>query len=217
MQTASRTRLRKYLNEKNYQRPANLSSDLSIGSRVSGWKPGSLFKGTFSQKLCTLKDILYDGEIYVELHTHGILLTRHGRSYSIHNSQVIDIDTISSTEIEKQRKSVIGEAAVGAFIGGPVGAVLGGLSGLFGTDDVWVDKEYVIITFWDVVTDAPQCIMVSREEGYTVDEFIELQKELTEHPVMEMEIKKEKTPVFPIIIAFCLYVAVVVFAFVFVA
>lgn len=67
--------------------------------------------------------------------------------------QICAADVINETEIKERGKSVIGRAAVGGLLLGPLGAVIGGISGT-GTKKRKEEKNFFVINYHP--TDASQ-------------------------------------------------------------
>lgn len=63
----------------------------------------------------------------------GLLKTKTVRTFKIDNSKIISMDTVSKSNIVTKSKSVVGRGFAGGLIFGPVGAIIGGMSGLGGT------------------------------------------------------------------------------------
>lgn len=151
-------------------------SDLRIGQQITNWKFDAAFKAIYSEQLSTLKGILPSGEANVLLHSHGIRIMVGLSNYDIHNSQIISIVKTSSAELGQVNKSVVGRAVIGDIIMGPLGAIVGGMSGI-GTKSAVVVTQYVAINYWDVTSKTPQTILLSCDGSQAVDAFINRQKE----------------------------------------
>jgi len=67
-------------------------------------------------------------------------------NYEIHNSQIISLKTLSQEELAKVDKSVIGRAVVGGLILGPLGAIIGGMSGI-GNKEKFINKHFTYYKF----------------------------------------------------------------------
>lgn len=137
----------------------DLPDDLNIGKQVTNWSGDAAIKG-FCEPSENVVEELPSGEATVAMHTHGISLLKGVKSYNIHNSQIISLKSMSRTELSQVNKSVIGRAVVGGVILGPLGAIVGGMSGT-GTKEKTRDRHYLIINFWDINTKAAQTILVS--------------------------------------------------------
>ena len=61
-------------------------------------------------------------------------------------SQICGIDILTEEEIVEQSKSVVGRAAVGGLLLGPLGALVGGMSGV-GSKRKTESKSYVVINY----------------------------------------------------------------------
>ena len=82
-------------------------------------------------------------------------------------SQIIHIgyvDRDSLAKMIKKDKSVIGRAVVGCLLLGPLGAIVGGISGI-GTKTKRIKKsEYLVISFWSETSRRPQTLLFSGEK-----------------------------------------------------
>jgi hypothetical protein len=134
-----------------------LPNDLNIGKQI--WSIGASMNGYYDRTENIVGGIPH-GKIMVILHTHGIKIVGGATYYRIHNSQIISLKTASKGGIVSTKKSVIGRAVVGGLILGPVGAIVGGISGI-APKEKFVDKHYLIINYWDAGTKAAQTILVS--------------------------------------------------------
>ena len=77
-------------------------------------------------------------------------------SYNIHYSQIIDAKYSDRTSMVKwieKEKTVIGRAIAGAIICGPIGAIIGGISGI-GKKKIG-NPHYLIVNFWEI-NDSPE-------------------------------------------------------------
>ncbi|MEN6569584.1 MAG: zinc ribbon domain-containing protein [Rikenellaceae bacterium] len=148
----------------------NLPGNLDIGRQITNWAFDAAFEGFFDGRENTLP-VIPSGKVTVLLHTHGIQLMSGLKFYSIHNSQIISLKTVSKEELVKTDKSVIGRAVVGGLILGPLGAIVGGMSGI-GSKEKFINKQYFIINFWDKITQSAQSILISSTEGLKINSFI---------------------------------------------
>lgn len=148
----------------------NLPENLDIGRQITNWAFDAAFEGFFDGRENTLS-VIPSGKVTVLLHTHGIKLMSGLNFYPIHNSQIISLKTVSQEELVKTDKSVIGRAVVGGLILGPLGAIVGGMSGI-GSKEKFINKQYFIINFWDTITQSAQSILISSTEGTKINSFI---------------------------------------------
>ncbi|SBV94863.1 conserved hypothetical protein [uncultured Dysgonomonas sp.] len=146
-----------------------LPSDLNVGKQIVNWGFDAAIKGFYDRMENTISAIPH-GEINVVLHTHGIQVYKGLTFFPIHNSQIISIKTASKGEIVSANKSVIGRAVAGGLILGPLGAIVGGMSGI-GSKDKFVDRYYLIINYWDISTKSAQTILISGQKGQ-IDAFL---------------------------------------------
>lgn len=148
----------------------NLPENLDIGRQITNWAFDAAFEGFFDGRENTLS-VIPSGKVTVLLHTHGIQLMSGLNFYPIHNSQIISLKTVSQEELVKTDKSVIGRAVAGGLILGPLGAIVGGMSGI-GSKEKFINKQYFIINFWDTITQSAQSILISSTEGTKINSFI---------------------------------------------
>jgi hypothetical protein len=133
--------------------------DLSIGGQIVNWGGDAAFSGDFRPEDNVIRTI-NTGGVKVLLHKFGINIA-NGLFISemeIHNSQIISIDFADQSELLKQNKSVIGRAVVGNLLMGPMGAIVGGMSGI-GSKNV-KKNSYLVINFWDRFTKQAQTILI---------------------------------------------------------
>jgi hypothetical protein len=136
-----------------------LPQDLNIGQQITNWSFDAAITGFYDRMENSVLSIPH-GKVNVILHTHGIQVWEGLTSFQIHNSQIISLNTASKGEIVLAGKSVIGRAVVGGLILGPLGAVVGGMSGI-GANEQFIDKHYIIINYWDIDTKSAQSLLIS--------------------------------------------------------
>lgn len=188
--------------------PKSFPTDLSIGQQITNWKFDAAFNGIYSITENTITSIP-SGKVQVLLHTHGVRIFA-GLKFDIHNSQIINIVKTTSAQIVQVNKSVIGRAVVGNLIMGPLGAIVGGMSGI-GTKDKMQVTQYVVINFWDVNTRTPQSILIQCDAIQPVDAFIARQKqEEIINVTEEREPEEEHMPIWSIICIIVIIVSVII-------
>lgn len=162
----------------------NLPADLKIGKHV--WD-SVFFDGYFDGRE-NVNSKISSGKVKVFLHTHGIKIMYGSNFYPIHNAQIISLKKTTQEELTKVDKSVIGRAVVGALILGPLGAIVGGISGI-GSKEKFLNKQYFIINFWDIETKSVQTILISSKENTKIDDFI-----LRQQKEANQNISENRTP-----------------------
>lgn len=105
---------------------------------------------------------------------------------------------------------MVGRAVVGGLIMGPLGAIVGGISGTSMKDSLVV-TQYVVINFWDISTKTAQSILIQCDSDQNIDGFInrqlkESKKNITENRVAE----QEHTPVWMIMGVVIIVISVIV-------
>lgn len=129
----------------------NFQHDLDIGKRL-GYERDCVIDVLFDKnnnnyKTEELKKVII---CTLGLCENGIRISESANTiFTIHKSQIINIEQISEQEIVEQNKSVIGRAIVGGVLTGGIGAVIGGMSGL-GKKQKIIDSYYLIINMWDI-------------------------------------------------------------------
>lgn len=146
-----------------------LPKDFSIGKHITSFAGDTPFDGFYDQKENVISKIPI-GKVSVVLYTHGIQIINGFNIYSIHNSQIISLRKTSKEELAKTDKSVVGRAVVGGLILGPLGAIIGGMSGI-GRKESIENKHYLVINFWDIDSKSAQTILISGE-GWKIGAFI---------------------------------------------
>lgn len=143
-------------------------SDLSVGRLLTDWAGDTVLDGDFDANENVIEGIL-SGTVSVMNTQRGIQIS--GRMYAplvqIHRSQIISLKKSNTHELIQANKSVIGRAVVGGLILGPLGAIVGGMSGL---GSKAVNKSYLIINYWSVNTRKPMSILISTNKN--MDKFI---------------------------------------------
>ncbi len=187
----------------------NLPQNLDIGKQITNWAFDAAFDGFWDGRENTLS-VLPSGKVTVLLHTHGIQIMSGLNFYPIHNSQIISLKTVSKEELVKTDKSVIGRAVVGGLILGPLGAIVGGMSGI-GSKEKFIDKQYFIINFWDITTQSAQSILISSTEKTKMNSFILRQeKENSLNITQGREPEPNTTPIWAIVCIIVFVISIVV-------
>lgn len=181
-----------------------LPSDLSIGKQIVNWAFDAAFVGFYDGRENVISKIP-SGKVDVILFTHGIQIMSGLQFYQVHNSQIISIKRTSHEELINADKSVIGRAVVGGLILGPLGAIIGGMSGI-GSKEKFINKNYFVINFWDAETKSAQTILISSTETTKIDSFILRQQ--NEHNLNETENRQPEANTMPAWAIICFIVIV---------
>lgn len=129
----------------------DLPDDLSIGKGKMR-NPDCFVKGYYESSSGGDFDT---GKLSMWLHEKGLGIYRSvyiTPLLEINYSQIISIDSVRGEEIIKN-KSVLGRAAAGGLLFGPLGAVVGGMSGL---KSVNAYPYMIILVYWDTYTKKPK-------------------------------------------------------------
>lgn len=143
---------------------------MNVGKQIINWGlNAAVLDVQYSYAINNLTYIR-EGKITVAAHTNGIAITGGLDSLYIHHNQIVDMKCIPFQQFEQQNKSVIGRAVVGGLLLGPLGAIVGGMSGI-GTKLKSLGKYVFIINFWDTYSHQLQTIMIPTK--VPVNTFIE--------------------------------------------
>lgn len=189
--------------------PETFPTDLRIGQQITNWTFDAAFEGIYSQTENTITAIP-SGKVQVLLHTHGVRVFGGLNMFDIHNSQIINILKTSSAQLVQANKSVLGRAVVGSVIMGPLGAIVGGMSGLSTKEKLQV-TQYVVINFWDVESRTPQSILIQCDNSQPVDAFIARQKKEENTNVAENRVAEEEhMPIWSILCIIIIIISIIV-------
>ena len=188
-----------------------LPTNLEIGKQIVNWGGNAAFDGVYNQGENLITEIP-SGKVKVILHTHGLKVVKGLTFYPIHNSQIISIKQTSREELSKSDKSVIGRAVVGGLILGPLGAIVGGMSGI-GSKEKLKNQHYLVINYWDKETKSAQTLLISGDKTL-INAFIK--KHEKEELINETENRlpeKDKMPVWGIIAIVVIIVSILIIIF----
>ncbi|MDR3117854.1 MAG: zinc ribbon domain-containing protein [Mediterranea sp.] len=184
-----------------------LPQNLKIGQQITNWSFDASIGGFYDRTENTVSSIPH-GKVNVNLHTHGIQIWAGLTFFPIHNSQIISLNAASKGKIVSTKKSVIGRAVAGGLILGPLGAVVGGMSGI-GTNKQFVDKHYIIINYWDINTKSAQSLLISGDVN-KIYSFIRRHKKEKGINISEnREAKENTTPAWAIICVIVIIISVI--------
>jgi len=188
-----------------------LPTNLEIGKQIVNWGGNAAFGGVYNQGENLITEIP-SGKVKVILHTHGLQVVKGLVFYPIHNSQIISIKQTSREELSKTDKSVIGRAVVGGLILGPLGAIVGGMSGI-GSKEKLKNQHYLVVNYWDKETKAAQTLLIGGDKTL-IHAFIK--KHEKEKIINETENRlpeKDKMPVWGIVAIVIIIVSILIIVF----
>lgn len=136
-----------------------LPHDLSIGKQIVNWSGNAALSCEFRSEDNIIREIT-PGKVHVLLHKKGISINSilFQPYMQIDYSQIISTKFADTTELLRQEKSILGRAVVGSLIMGPLGAIIGGMSGI-GTKSV-EKNSYMVLNYWDKQTNKAQTILM---------------------------------------------------------
>lgn len=163
---------------------------INVGKQVVNWTMDAAAECFYEEEFNSVK-YLKSGKGHIYVHANGLCIDLLYSKLLLSFDQIIDMRYSSYEKIisEKKSKSVIGRAAIGGVLLGPVGAVVGGLSGLGSTEiaNKKIKTEAIAIEFWDVYTHTRQIIAVEVP-------FVNEGNRLIDRVMSEKKERKDNTP-----------------------
>lgn len=150
-----------------------LPTILNAGKQIVNWGFDAGLDGEYYYSENVVHEVP-EGDVKIALHTNGICILKIGHSYYISDQQIINISTASKVQTVTENKNVIGRAIVGDLLFGPLGGVIGGMSGIGGKQKL-KGIHYLIINYWDVISQSVQTLLISTK--CKPDRFIDRYKE----------------------------------------
>ena len=138
---------------------------MNVGKQIANWKGDAYIPNAFFSYDVNSIRAIPEGKVGVAAHTNGICIIGGTSFYYIHHMQIVNMSCVKGEQLISKDKSVIGRAAVGAILLGPLGAIIGGMSGI-GSKVKKVGKFFLVINYWDVVSHQVQTLLVSMTDEY---------------------------------------------------
>ncbi len=167
-------------------------ADLLIGEQITNWEGDTAFSGDFRPEDNVVRTIT-PGGVKIILHKFGINITSgfFSSEMELHNSQIISTEFADTSKLISENKSVIGRAVVGSLLMGPMGTIIGGMSGV-GTKNKMESSGYLVINYWDRFTKQAQTILIRGNSIEDIKAFVgrlntERSKTQTEEQKREIE------------------------------
>lgn len=139
----------------------DLPVNLDIGKQIVNWGGDAAINGYFDNRENVI-DNIPTGKIHVMLCQFGLKVC--GKFYTpimdLHFKQIISLCETTQQELSVKSKSVIGRGVVGGIILGPIGAIVGGMSGI-GSKTKTINKPYLVINYWSKTTFEPASLLIS--------------------------------------------------------
>lgn len=133
---------------------------LNVGKQIVNWGLNAALQNCYYVQEENFTHYIKEGKVSVVAHSNGICIYGGLDFFYIHHDQIIDMKFIKHEQLTIKNKSVIGRAVVGGLILGPLGAVVGGISGV-GNKYKKLGNYLFVINFWDVYTHKVQSILLS--------------------------------------------------------
>ncbi len=142
-----------------------LPDGYTIGTPNTNWGGISQFNAKFNVDENSNKT-LKTGSITIRIHPGGISISDSifHDPLEIHFKHIINIDEASGEEIIQKKGSVIGRAVVGTVLLGPVGAIVGGLSGI--GHKKYKKLHFLIINYWNPTNKTPDLLILRVKKFY---------------------------------------------------
>jgi len=143
--------------EFNYDNPLNLKGSVNNIKKI--FKEKGITMGLFEPKVVNeIKVVVIDGVpninkgmmVDLQAWSDRLYMCIDGRrdiSCEVPYSKITNIGHFSESELTSQNKSVVGRAAVGGLLLGPLGAIVGGMSGVNGSKMSY--KTYLVVNYRD--------------------------------------------------------------------
>ena len=135
-----------------------LPNDLSIGKQVVNWGLNAAVSGIFDPMFCSDSRIK-NGKDHLLVCERGIRVA--GSFYvsliDIHFSQILSLEFLPDSKVLEKEKSVIGRAAAGFLVLGPLAGLVGGMSGI-GSKHKKLSS--LVLNYWDVQSDSAYTIIL---------------------------------------------------------
>ncbi len=138
---------------------------MKIGKQLVNWGLDAAMDAYYSYELNTEKRFP-EGKVSIYVHTNGISISSSSTSpykvstVNIHHDQIVRMEYMTQEDFKEENKSVIGRSILGYFLLGPLGAVVGGVSGI-GTKMKKLGNYLFVLTYWDVYTRTLQTLLFS--------------------------------------------------------
>lgn len=139
--------------------------EMKIGKQLVNWGLDAAMDAYYSYELNTEKRFP-EGKVSIYVHTNGISISSSSTSpykvstVNIHHDQIVRMEYMTQEDFKEENKSVIGRSILGYFLLGPLGAVVGGVSGI-GTKMKKLGNYLFVLTYWDVYTRTLQTLLFS--------------------------------------------------------
>lgn len=144
----------------------NLPEDLSLGDKDFQWLTPDRFSGQSSAQ-STIPGLAVGEHVIVTRMNGGISMYGIGNGFvSVHYSQIASVEFIEAAKVKEEKKSVIGRALLGGVLLGPVGAIVGGISGAGSNQKV---TDGISITFWSIPQQKYVSLVLEKESKVTRD------------------------------------------------
>lgn len=153
-----------------------------IGSQITNWGFDAALQDCYYSADINNTRYIKEGKVNVYAHTNGISIHQGFSFFNISHQQIISMNFISHKELTNENKSVVGRAVVGGLLLGPLGAIVGGMSGI-GSKIKTLGNFYFAINFYDVYTRSIQTILlITKEENQRFIVRCEKEKEANNTP-----------------------------------
>lgn len=165
----------------------------SIGKQIVNWGGDAYFKGEFRQAENVVKGIK-DGKVNIVMHQEGVAIISpmFETLIELHFKQIINFKQTTAEELTTTNKSVVGRAIVGGLLLGPLGAVVGGMSGM--NKNKLANTHFLVVNYWDLETKKPQSLLIRGKKlgiSLFIDKMGKLQEKTKDKPVAS-KVKNEK-------------------------
>lgn len=142
-----------------------LPTVMKIGKQITNWGFDAALQDTYFSTEMNHTQYITEGSCNVLAHTNGICIMRGLNFFYLSYKQIISMKYVSHQQLTTENKSVIGRAALGGLLLGPIGAIVGGISGI-GSKTKTLGNYLFVINFYDVYTHTVQSLLfVAKNEN----------------------------------------------------
>lgn len=162
-----------------------MPENLSLGGSDFQWLTPDSFSGEVSHQ-SSIPGLTAGRRVSVTRLQNGITLwgLLDKDFVKVHYSQIAAVEFIEAAKVKEEKKSVIGRALIGGVLLGPVGAIVGGISGTGSTQKV---TDGMSITFWSIPQRKYMSLVLEKKSNLTRDFANSLKEKIKPYESLHFE------------------------------